>query len=282
MEKNISKSIEAHFQDLQDPRRETLNKRHNFFDILIIAICGAICGANDWVAISTFGKAKEAWLGTFLELPNGIPSHDTFTDVFAKIDPDRFRECFLSRTRSLAELLPGDVVATDGKTLRHSYDRQDSRSSVHMVSAWSSQNSLVLGQIKTEKKSNEITAIPQLPEVLELTGCIVTIDAMGCQKRIANKIREKEADYLLALKENHPKLFNAAVDYFDTASDSDFEDYELKNDTCLPLIQAKSNKFKLLKRILLFSKKWRLYILSASTYCNYRCQVSKMTSGCRF
>jgi hypothetical protein len=145
---------------------------------LIIAICGAVCGANDRVAISAFGKAKQDWLRIFLELPNGIPSHDTFTDVSAKIDPDRFRECFLSWTNSPAELPPGDIVAIDGKTLRRSYDKEGSRSSVHMVSAWAGRNSLVLGQIKTEKKSNEITAIPELLEVLELTGCIVTIKEM--------------------------------------------------------------------------------------------------------
>ncbi len=223
MGKDISKSIEAHFQNLQDPRKETLNKRHKFIDLLMISICGA----NDWVAIATFGRAKETWLCTFLELPNGIPSHDTFTDVFSKINPGKFRECFLSWVKSLADLLPGDVVAIDGKTLRHSYDTQDSRSSIHMVSAWAGRNSLVPGQIKTEKKSDEITAIPQLSETLELTGCLVTIDAMGCQKKIAEKIREKDADYLLALKENHPKLYKAVVNYFDTASDLGFENYEI-------------------------------------------------------
>jgi hypothetical protein len=129
--------------------------------------------------------------------------------VFAKINPDQFRDCFLSWVNSPAELLPGDIVAIDGKTLHHSYDKKDSRAPVHMVSAWANRNSLVLGQIKTDKKSNEITAIPQLLEVLELTGCIVTIDAMGCQKKTADKIREKEADCLLTLKENHPKLFDA-------------------------------------------------------------------------
>lgn len=227
MGKQISKSIEAHFQDLQDPRRETMNKRHKFIDILMISICGAICGANDWVSVSTFGKAKEAWFCTFLELPNGIPSHDTFTDVFSKIDPDQFRNCFISWVKSMVHLLPGDVVAIDGKTLRHSYDKQDSRSSIHMVSAWANRNSLVLGQIKTEKKSNEITAIPQLLEILELTGCLVTIDAMGCQKKIADKIREKGADYLLALKGNQPKLYESVVNYFSTANERNFENYEI-------------------------------------------------------
>jgi len=196
-------------------------------DLLTISICGAICGANDWVAVSAFGRAREAWLGTFLELPNGIPSHDTFTDVFAKIDPEQFRTCFMSWVSGLAELLPGDVVAIDGKTLRRSYDKQDSRASIHMVSAWACRNSLVLGQVKTGEKSNEITAIPQLLEVLELTGCIVTIDAMGCQKKIADKIREKGADYLLALKENHPGLLEAVETYFHTAGELRYRDYEI-------------------------------------------------------
>lgn len=227
MSSNISKSIEAHFQNLKDPRRETLNRRHNFLDLLIISICGAICGANDWVAVSSFGRAKKEWFETFLELPNGIPSHDTFTDVFAKIDPEQFRACFISWISDLAELLPGDVVAIDGKTLRRSYDTKDSRKPIHMVSAWACRNSLVLGQIRTAEKSNEITAIPQLLEVLELTGCIVTIDAMGCQKKIADKIREKGADYLLALKENHPKLLEAVENRFHTAAERRFNGYEI-------------------------------------------------------
>jgi predicted transposase YbfD/YdcC len=218
MGQDVSRSIEAHFQGLQDPRRQTLNQRHTFMDILVIAICGAICGANDWVAVATFGEAKEDWLRTFLELPHGIPSHDTFTDVFTKLSPEQFQQCFMSWVSSLVTLFPGEVVAIDGKTLRHSYDAQDSRASIHMVSAWASQNSLVLGQLKTDAKSNEITAIPQLLDALELAGCLVTIDAMGCQKKIAAKIVEKGADYLLALKENHPGLYKAVTDYFTTAT----------------------------------------------------------------
>jgi predicted transposase YbfD/YdcC len=218
MGQDISRSIEAHFQGLQDPRRHTLNQRHKFIDILVIAICGAICGANDWVAVATFGKAKEDWLRTFLELPHGIPSHDTFTDVFTKLSPEQFQQCFISWVSSLVTLFPGEVVAIDGKTLRHSYDAQDSRAAIHMVSAWASQNSLVLGQLKTDAKSNEITAIPQLLDALELAGCLVTIDAMGCQKKIAAKIVEKGADYLLALKENHPTLYEAVTGYFTSAT----------------------------------------------------------------
>jgi len=218
MGQQFSRSIETHFSELHDPRRQTLNRRHKFIDILVIAICGVICGANDWVAVATFGKAKEDWLRTFLELPNGLPSHDTFTDVFTKLSPDQFRECFVSWVSSIVTLFPGEIVAIDGKTLRHSYDAQDSRAAIHMVSAWASRNSLVLGQLKTAEKSNEITAIPQLLDALEVSGCLVTIDAMGCQKKIAEKIVEKEADYLLALKENHPTLYQAVLRSFDTAN----------------------------------------------------------------
>ncbi len=180
----------------------------------MIAVCGALCGADNWVAVETFGKAQKDWFQGFLELPFGIPSHDTFNTTFRRIDPEQFQACFASWVTSLANLLPGEVVAIDGKTLRHSYDRQDSRAAIHMVSAWASQQSLVLGQLKTDAKSNEITAIPQLLEVLELTGCLVTIDAMGCQKAIAQKIRGRGADYLLALKDNHPTLYRAVTEHF--------------------------------------------------------------------
>lgn len=227
MSLNLTHSMTTHFQSLPDPRKPTENTRHKFIDILAIAICGAICGANDWVAVATFGTAKEPWFRTFLELPHGIPSHDTFTTVFARIAPEHFQDCFVSWVASLTTLLPGEVVAIDGKTLRRSYDAQNSRAAIHMVSAWASQQSLVLGQLKTEAKSNEITAIPQLLEVLELTGCLVTIDAMGCQKSIADKIVEKGADYLLALKANHPTLYTLVESYFDTASDQEFVGYAI-------------------------------------------------------
>jgi predicted transposase YbfD/YdcC len=170
--------------------------------------------ANDWVAVATFGKAKEDWLRIFLELPHGIPSHDTFTDIFSKLSPEQFQQCFISWVSSLATPFPREVVSIDGKTLRRSYDTQDSCAPIHMVSARASRNSLFLRQLKTEEKSNEITAIPQLLDVLELTGCLVTIDAVGCQKTIAAKIIEKGADYLLALKANHPTLHKAVEEYF--------------------------------------------------------------------
>jgi predicted transposase YbfD/YdcC len=227
MGKALSYSIEAHFHTLPDPRKRTQNMRHNFLDILVIAICAVLCGANDWVAVATFGRAKERWFRRFLELPNGIPSHDTFTDVFTKLDPDRFQHCFVSWMSRIATLLPGDIVNVDGKTLRRSYDRQDGRAAIHMVSAWARRNALVLGQVKTDEKSNEITAIPQLLNVLEVTGCLVTIDAMGCQKAIATTIREKGADYLLALKENHPTLHQAVDAHFHPAQVATYATYDV-------------------------------------------------------
>jgi len=227
MASKLVQTVEEHFSDLADPRRETENKLHYFIDILIIAICGAICGANDWVAIARFGKAKEAWFRQFLELPNGIPSHDTFNDVFAKISPDRFQQCFISWVGSIAHLLPGEVIAIDGKTLRRSHDRTSGKPPIHMVSAWATQNSLVLGQLKTEEKSNEITAIPELLNALALEGALVTIDAIGCQTKIADTIVDQGADYLLALKENQPKLYEAVQAHFEQANENEFEGYSI-------------------------------------------------------
>ena len=161
-------SIREHFTVLKDPRRDTKNKHHNFIDVLVIAICGSICGANHWTGIAAYGRAKEAWLRTFLELPEGIPSHDTFNDIFMKIDPEYFEKCFVSWVSSISSLLPGEVVAVDGKTLRRSHDSANSKSTIHMVSAWSTSNAVVLGQFKTHEKSNEITAIPELLKILSI------------------------------------------------------------------------------------------------------------------
>ena len=227
MSQELSKAIEEHFKSLPDPRRKTANQRHKFVDILVIAICGIICGANGWVAVEKFGKAKEDWFRSFLELPNGIPSHDTFTDLFAKLSPRQFEACFMSWVESISELFEGEVVSIDGKTLRRSHDMSSDKKVIHMVSAWASANSLVLGQIKTDEKSNEITAIPELLKSLELKGCLVTIDAMGCQKKIAETIIESEADYLLAVKDNQPTLHQAIQDYFAQANEALFEGYHI-------------------------------------------------------
>ena len=210
-------AMNEHFKPLTDPRRQNANIRHRFIDIMTIALSAIICGCDDWVAVTVFAKAKEKWLHTFLELPNGIPSHDVFSDVFAKIDPETFESCFIAWTDSITDLLPGEVIPIDGKTLRRSHDRANSHQTIHVVSAWSTHNALVLGQVKTEEKSNEITAIPELLKLLSLEGSLVTIDAMGCQKKIAEDILGKGADYLLAVKDNQPSLYDAIQElYFET------------------------------------------------------------------
>ena len=215
-------SIEKHFSDLNDPRRVTANIRHNFSDILLIAISSVICGADDWVSVEAFGNAKKEWFESFLELPNGIPSHDTFTDVFSKIDPDKFQSCFISWVEDLARIIPDEVVAIDGKTVRRSHDLPKSKKAIHIVSAYAESNKLILGQTRTEEKSNEITAIPRLLELLSLKGGLVTIDAMGCQKEIVKKIVASEADYLIAVKDNQPKLCDAITDLFQRKKEEDF------------------------------------------------------------
>ena len=208
-------SIVAHFEDLVDPRLDR-QKQHKLIDILVIAICAVLCGANDWVAVETFGQAKQAWFARFLELPNGIPSHDTFGRVFALLSPVQLQECFLSWVQAVAQVTAGQVVAIDGKTLRRSYDRRSAKAAIHMISAWAAQNRVVLGQLKTEEKSNEITAIPALLKVLEVQGCIVTIDAMGCQKAIAQQIVDQGGDYVLALKRNQGTLYAEVKQLFES------------------------------------------------------------------
>jgi predicted transposase YbfD/YdcC len=210
-----SLSISAFFQDLPDPRRECLNKKHKLIDILVVALCGVIAGCESAVEIEAYGRSKQAWLNTFLELANGIPSHDTFTRVLQMLDPRRFHQCFMDWVQALHEVTRGEVVAIDGKTLRRSFDKASGLPALHLVSAWASENRLVLGEVPVADKSNEIEAIPRLLEILELTGAVVTIDAMGCQKEIAAKIREKGADYVLAVKENQPHLHEDLSDHFD-------------------------------------------------------------------
>src|SRR5919202_1033065 len=209
-------SIRTHFAPLTDPRVER-TKRHHLLDIIVIAICAVICGADGWVDVEEFGKAKLAWFRTFLALPNGIPSHDTFGRVFAALDPEQFQQCFLAWVRAVASLSAGQVVALDGKTVRRSHDRTNGKAAIHMVSAWASANRLVLRQLKEHAKSNEITALPALLQLLALKGCIVTIDAMGCQTAIAQTIIAQGGDYVLALKANHPTLHEAVATYFATA-----------------------------------------------------------------
>jgi predicted transposase YbfD/YdcC len=211
-------SIRTHFGALPDPRVERA-KRHDLLDILSIALCAVLCGADSWVDVEAFGKAKSAWLRTFLALPHGIPSHDTFGRVFAALDPTAFETAFLGWVRELAAATDGEVIAIDGKTLRRSHDRANGGSPLHLVSAWASANGVVLGQLAVDGKSNEITAIPALLDVLALAGGIVTIDAMGCQTAIAARIVAGGADYVLALKDNQPTLHQGVVTYFSGLSE---------------------------------------------------------------
>lgn len=219
----VDASLLSHFSNLEDPRRaETIE--HRLLDILAIAICAVICGAESWTDIEEYGRAKQAWLETVLSLPNGIPSHDTFARVFARLDPEQMQRCFLSWVNAISQLTGGEVIAIDGKELRHSYDTGAGKGAIAMVSAWASANRLVLGQSKVDEKSNEITAIPGLLQVLAIAGCIVTIDAMGCQKEIARAIVERGADYVLALKANQTSLFEDVQWLFEQAVANQFED----------------------------------------------------------
>ena len=214
--------IISHFSSIKDPRIER-QKRHKLIDIFVIAISAVICGANDWAAIELFGKSKKAWFKKFLELPHGIPSHDTFGRVFARLLPQEIKRCFLSWVEAVANITEGEIIPIDGKTLRRSYCNEEGKAAIHMVSAWAAQNNLVLGQVKTAEKSNEITAIPKLLNILEITGCIVTIDAMGCQKEIASTILQKGADYVLALKENQRTLYEDVKLFLDNAKEKEFK-----------------------------------------------------------
>lgn len=212
---------------MSDPRIER-TKDHLLIDILAITILAVISGADGWVAIEAYGEAKYEWLKDFLELPNGIPSHDTFSRVFSRIEPEEFQQCFLSWVNSITKKLGVEVIAIDGKTLKQSYDRNKKQKALHIVSAWSTSNKLVLGQQKVDKKSNEITAIPTLLEMLEIEGSIITIDAMGCQKEIASLIIKKKADYVLALKANHKNLYKEVEGWFELARKENFSGREYK------------------------------------------------------
>lgn len=199
--------IEAHFGNMTDPRGP--NIEHLLFDIVAIAILGTLCGADGWVEIEQYGQRKLPWLQQFLRLPHGIPSHDTFGRVFAQLDPEEFQTCFQAWVRTLQALTQGQVIGVDGKQLRGSHDQGNGQRALYMVSAWAEANHLVLGQKKVADKSNEITAIPELLRLLNLQGCVVTIDAIGTQTKIAKLVVDKEADYLLVVKNNQENLAQA-------------------------------------------------------------------------
>jgi predicted transposase YbfD/YdcC len=214
MEVGARADILRSFAVLPDPRMKRTRK-HELLELIAIAICGVICGADGWAQIAQFGQAKRKWFVTFLNLPHGIPSHDTFGRVFARLDPVAFERCFLEWMNTLAQKPFGRLIAVDGKTLRASFDTAGARGPLHLVSAWCEQNQTVLGQWATAAKSNEITAIPELLELLDLDGAVVTTDAMGCQTAIAEKIVAGNADYVLQVKGNQPKLEAELTALFD-------------------------------------------------------------------
>ena len=212
----LNTSFFEHFANLEDPRIER-SKEHLLKDIIAIAILAIISGADGWVAIEAYGNAKYEWLKSFLELPNGIPSHDTFSRVFARIEPQQFQEGFLSWVNAIVWELELNVIAIDGKTMKQSYDRNDQQKALDIVTAWSSSHQLVLGQKKVHKKSNELTAIPELIEMLEIAASVITIDAMGCQKHITALIVKKKGDYVVALKGKQKPLYKVVKKWFEVA-----------------------------------------------------------------
>jgi predicted transposase YbfD/YdcC len=216
-------SLTEHFAALDDPRVER-TKLHPLLAIITSALCAVIGGAESWDDIAEFTETKFEWLSSFLDLPNGPPSHDTFNRVFAALDPQQFQTCFATWMKAVATILPAEVIALDGKTVRRSHDRYSGKAAIHMVSAWATTNRLVLAQVKVDRKSNEITAIPDLLRALAIEGCIVTLDAMGCQREIAHQIIDQSGDYVLALKENHDALDHDVVDTFAHAQAKTIDD----------------------------------------------------------
>ena len=219
-------SIAEHFNDIEDIRIER-GKKHKLIDIITISICAVVCGADGWIDIEMYGIARKKWLGKFLELPNGIPSHDTFARVFSQINPDEFNRSFLSWIKGISKITAGEIIAFDGKQSRNSGDEKNGQGVINTVSAWAASNRLVLGQKKVEGKSNEITALPELIKILDLVGCIGTIDAMGCQREIVKKIVEKDADYVIAVKKNQPSLYKQIEQLFKQAIKTDGKDLNM-------------------------------------------------------
>jgi predicted transposase YbfD/YdcC len=222
MSKAKSARMRDHFEELTDPRRREVT--YPLINVVVIAVCAVICGADDFVAIAKFGNTKRDWFARFLDLTSGIPSHDRFNAIFAAINPAEFEKCLLSWITTLHEITDGQVIAIDGKTLRRSFDASTSKAAIHMVSAWATANHISLGQVVVDAKSNEIPAIPKLLELIDISGALVTIDAMGCQTEIAKKIVDADADYCLAVKGNQPTLHQGIEDHFAKHLENDFAD----------------------------------------------------------
>jgi len=224
MTESIGKTIQKHFGSIPEPRLER-TRLYPLMEILVIAICAGSCGADSWEDIEDFGLAKEAWLRSMLPLANGIPSHDTFRRVFGLINAEAFQRSFVGWVQAVSTLIGGQVIAVDGKKLCGSQERGIGKGAIDMVSAWASANQVVLGQVKVDDKSNEITAIPQLLRMLAISGCIITVDSMGCQVDVAQTCVDQEADYVLALKENQPHLYADVVRLFDDLDASQMQAY---------------------------------------------------------
>jgi len=205
---------ECYFGEIKD-FRSSRGKRHYLSDIFTITILAVLSGADDWVGVAEYGKDKERFLQQYLKLPHGVASHDTFNTIFKLLNPMEFENCFVNWMRHICQFYEGEIIAIDGKQLRSSYDKADNKAAIHMVSAWANTNHMVIGQVKVDSKSNEITAIPKLLDALDVQDCTITIDAMGTQKEIAAKIIDKKADYILALKENHKFFYGEVVSFFD-------------------------------------------------------------------
>lgn len=220
----MQNSFLDNFSSLEDPRMDR-KKLYSLLEIIFLTICGVISGANHFTEMEIFGEANLNWLQKYLPHENGIPSHDAIGYLFSKLNPDSFKANFIKWIQSVATISKGEIVAIDGKTLRHSYDSKSNKAAIHMVSAWANHANIILGQLKVDEKSNEITAIPQLLEILELSGSIVTIDAMGCQKEIAKKIIKNNADYVLALKGNQGSLHENVELFFKDQRERKFQDY---------------------------------------------------------
>ena len=209
-----STDIFEHFDEMEDPRMDR-QKRHSLMDILFISVSAVICGATSFVDMYDFGCAKQEWLEQQLDLPNGIPSHDTFRRVFSLIDPEAFRRCFMSWTEALREATGGDIIAFDGKTLRRSFDTATGLSAIHVINAWSCENDFCIGQMKVDGKSNEITAMPALMALMDIRGSVITADALNCQRDIAQQIITQGGDYVLAVKNNQPSLYEDVKLFFE-------------------------------------------------------------------
>jgi predicted transposase YbfD/YdcC len=266
-------SIFAYFADVEDPRAEK-NRKHPLLNLIGIAILGVICGADNWVDIERYGKAKQEWLATFLDLSNGIPSHDTFGRVFRWLDADQFQKGFIAWTRQLCAITHGQLVAMDGKKLRRSQDRAHERDGIWMVSAWVSDNRLVLGQRQVEEKSNEIRAIPELLALLDLTGCIVTLDALGTQTAIAAQIVNAHADYILPVKENQGTLYEDMQMLFEGFEGENYRD--VPHDTYKQIAEGHDRR-EIRQCWVVAEAEYRLYLRRGAQWANLSSLVKLLT-----